>query len=123
MLRYSNQINGTEWLVVTKMDVLDGLDEIPVCVAYEIDGKKIDTIPADVRGLDAIKPVYKKLKGWKQPTENITRFEDLPQAAREYLRFLEQESGAAIGMVSTGPDRDQTMTLPAFSQALHSLES
>lgn len=123
LLRYSNQINGTEWLVVTKMDVLDGLDEIPVCTGYEIDGKLIDTMPADVRGLESIKPVYTKLKGWKQPTENIAEFDRLPQLARDYLRFLEQESGARIGMVSTGPDRDQTMTLPAFAQALQSLDA
>jgi len=118
LLRYSNQVNGTEWLVVTKMDVLDGLDEIPVCIGYEIDGKRVDTMPADVRGLEAIKPVYTNLKGWKQSTENITEFEQLPKLARDYLRFLEQESGARIGMVSTGPERDQTMTLPAFAQAL-----
>lgn len=123
LLRYSNQINGTEWLVVTKMDVLDGLDEIPVCVGYEIDGKKIDTMPADVRGLESIKPVYTKLKGWRQSTENIANFEQLPQSARDYLHFLERESGARIGMVSTGPDRDQTMTLPAFDQALQSLDA
>lgn len=123
LLRYSNQINGSEWLVVTKMDVLDGLDEIPVCTAYEIDGKRVDTMPADVRGLESIKPIYTKLKGWKQPTENITEFDKLPQLAREYLRFLEQESGARIGMVSTGPDRDQTMTLPAFSHALQSFDA
>jgi adenylosuccinate synthase len=123
LLRYSNQVNGTEWLVVTKMDVLDGLDEIPVCTAYEIDGKRVNTMPADVRGLESIKPVYTKLKGWKQPTENITHFDQLPQLARDYLRFLEQESGARIGMVSTGPDRDQTITLPPFAQALPSLDA
>ena len=122
LLRYSNQVNGTEWLVVTKMDVLDGLDEIPVCTGYEIDGKRVDTMPADVRGLEAIEPIYTKLKGWKQSTENIVDFEKLPQLARDYLRFLEQETGAAIGMVSTGPERDQTMVLPAFAQALQSLE-
>ncbi|HTV05218.1 MAG TPA: adenylosuccinate synthase [Acidobacteriaceae bacterium] len=118
LLRYSNQINGTEWLVVTKMDVLDGLDEIPVCVAYEINGKRTDTMPADVRGLESIKPVYIKLKGWKQPTVDAKEFEDLPKAAQQYLRFLESESGAKIGMVSTGPDRDQTMMLPEFAAAL-----
>lgn len=123
LLRYSNQINGSEWLVVTKMDVLDGLDEIPVCIGYKIDGKLVDTMPADVRGLDSIKPVYTKLKGWKQPTEKITEFNQLPQAARDYLRFLEQESGARIGMVSTGPDREQIMTLPSFDRALQSLEA
>jgi adenylosuccinate synthase len=118
LLRYSNQVNGAEWLVVTKMDVLDELEEIPVCVGYEIDGKVTDQIPADVSGLESIKPVYTKLKGWREATEGITDFERLPAAAREYLRFQERESGAKIGMVSTGPDRDQTMVLPEFAAAL-----
>ena len=77
-LRYSNQVNGAEWLVVTKMDVLDELEEIPICVGYEIDGKVTDEIPADVHGLEAIKPVYTRLKGWQQSTEGITDFEKLP---------------------------------------------
>ncbi|MFP5250419.1 MAG: adenylosuccinate synthetase, partial [Acidobacteriota bacterium] len=117
-LRYSNQINGAEWLVVTKLDVLDELDQIPVCVGYEIDGKVSDEMPADVRGLESIKPRYTTLKGWRQSTEGITEFDKLPQAARDYLRFQERESGARIGMVSTGPDRDQTMLLPEFAEAL-----
>jgi adenylosuccinate synthase len=123
LLRYSNTINGTEWLVVTKLDVLDGLEEIPVCTGYEIDGKKVDTMPADVRGLESIKPVYTKVKGWTEPTENVSEWDNLPRQAQEYLRFLERESGAKIGMVSTGPDREQTMTLPQFAGALRELEA
>ncbi len=118
LLRYSNQVNGAEWLVVTKMDVLDELDEIPICIGYEIDGKVTDEIPADVHGLGMIKPRYTTLKGWRESTESITHFEKLPKAAQEYLRFQERESGARIGMVSTGPDRDQTMVLPDFAAAL-----
>ncbi len=118
LLRYSNMINGTEWLVVTKMDVMDECDEIPVCTGYKINGKLTDVIPADMRGFNAIEPVYTKLKGWKSSTEGITEFDKLPQLAQDYLHFLEKESGAKIGMVSTGPDRDQTMTLPAFDEAL-----
>jgi adenylosuccinate synthase len=123
LLRYSNQVNGTEWLVVTKMDVLDGLEEIPVCTGYEINGKKVDTMPADIRGLDSIKPVYVKHKGWKDSTEGITEFDKLPKPAQDYLRFLEKESGAKIGMVSTGPDREQTMLLPEFAEALKGMEA
>ncbi|UWZ85949.1 adenylosuccinate synthase [Occallatibacter riparius] len=118
LLRYSNQVNGAEWLVITKMDVLDELAEIPICVGYQIDGKVTDEVPADVQGLERIKPVYTKLKGWQSSTEGITNFDKLPAAAREYLRFQERESGAKIGMVSTGPDRDQTMLLPEFAAAL-----
>jgi len=118
LLRYSNQVNGAEWLVVTKMDVLDELAEIPICVGYQLDGKVSDEIPADVQGLERIKPVYTTLKGWRTSTEGITDFEKLPKAAQEYLRFQERESGAKIGMVSTGPDREQTMVLPEFAAAL-----
>jgi adenylosuccinate synthase len=123
LLRYSNQVNGAEWLVVTKLDVLDELEEIPVCIGYEIGGKVTDEIPADVRGFELIKPRYTTLKGWRQSTEGITDFDRLPAAAREYLRFQERESGARIGMISTGPDRDQTMLLPEFAQALDSLHA
>ena len=121
LLRYSNQVNGAEWLVVTKMDVLDELDEIPICVGYQVDGKVSDEIPADVQGLERVKPVYTKLKGWRTSTEGITDFEKLPKAAQEYLRFQERESGAKIGMVSTGPDREQTMILPEFAAALNEI--
>jgi adenylosuccinate synthase len=118
LLRYSNMINGTEWLVVTKMDVMDECVEIPVCTGYKIDGKLTDTIPADMRGFESIQPIYTTLKGWNCNTEGITEFDKLPQLAQDYLHFLEKESNAKIGMVSTGPDRDQTMTLPAFAEAL-----
>jgi adenylosuccinate synthase len=123
LLRYSNQVNGAEWLVVTKLDVLDELEEIPICVGYEIDGKITDEIPADVRGLEAIKPQYTTLKGWRQSTEGITEFDRLPRAAQEYLAFQERESGAKIGMVSTGPDRGQTIVLPEFAAELKSITS
>jgi adenylosuccinate synthase len=118
LLRYSSEINGTEWLVVTKLDVLDSLAEIPICTVYRRGGRLSDTIPADVSGFDEIEPVYTKLEGWQSSTEGITDFEQLPKAAQTYLRFLEAESGARIGMVSTGPDREQTMILPGFSAAL-----
>ncbi len=123
LLRYSNQVNGAEWLVVTKLDVLDTLEEIPICVGYEINGKKTDEIPADVQGLEQIKPIYTKLKGWGTSTEGIATFDKLPQAAQDYLRFQEKESGAKIAMVSTGPDRNQTMLLPEFAAALDAMRA
>ncbi len=114
LLRYSNMINGTEWLVVTKMDVMDECAEIPVCTAYEIDGKQTDVIPADIRGFKSIKPIYTTLKGWNCSTEGITEYAQLPQLAKDYLTFIEQESAAKIGVISTGPDRAQTINLPEF---------
>jgi adenylosuccinate synthase len=101
--------------------VLDEFDEIPVCTGYKINGKLIDTMPADVRGLESIECVYTRLKGWRESTEGITEFDKLPKPAQDYLRFLEKESGAKTGMVSTGPDRDQTMLLPEFAAALNEL--
>ena len=118
LLRYSNMINGTEWLVVTKMDVMDECVEIPVCTGYKVNGKVTDVIPADMPGFGAIQPVYTTLKGWESSTEGITEFDRLPKLAQDYLKFLEKESGAKIGMVSTGPDRDQTMLLPEFGAML-----
>jgi adenylosuccinate synthase len=123
LLRYSNLVNGAEWLVVTKLDVLDELEEIPICVGYDLDGKVSDEIPADVQGLERIKPVYTTLKGWRTSTEGVTEFDKLPKAAQEYLRFQERESGAKIGMVSTGPDREQTMLLPEFASALDDIHA
>jgi len=120
LLRYSNQVNGTEWLVVTKLDVLDDLAEIPIGVGYKIGGRTTDEIPADVEGLESIEPVYTTMKGWRESTAGITEFDRLPHAAQEYLRFQERESGARVGMVSTGPDRNQTMLLPQFADALDS---
>jgi adenylosuccinate synthase len=123
LLRYSSEINGTEWLVVTKLDVLDSLAEIPICTGYRIGGRSLDTIPADVSGFEEIEPVYTGLEGWQTSTEGITEFEQLPPTAQKYLRFLEAESGARIGMVSTGPDREQTMILPGFADALEWMHS
>jgi len=123
LLRYSNQINGTEWLVVTKMDVLDELDQIPVCTGYEIEGEKCESLPADIRGIESIRPVYTRLKGWKASTEGVRAFDDLPSLAQDYLRFMERESGAKIGIVSTGPDRDQTLELPEFREAMRRIAS
>ena len=107
-------INGTEWLVITKLDVLDTLPEIPVCTHYRIDGKETDTIPADVRSFGQLEPVYTAFPGWQTSTECISSFDKLPAQAQSYLRFLEKESGAKIGMISTGPERHQTFSAGAF---------
>ena len=121
LLRYAGMINGISWLVVTKLDVLDEMAEIPVCVGYKINGRATDEIPAHASGYDAIECVYREMPGWRTPTQGITRMEDLPTAAREYLTFLEKESGARVGMVSTGPGREQTMVVDGFAAELREL--
>jgi len=121
LLRYAGMINGISWLVVTKLDVLDELAEIPVCVGYKLDGKKIDEVPAQDSGFGKLECIYKTMPGWRTSTQGITKREKLPKAAREYLAFVEKESGARIGMISTGPGREQTIFLDEFSTALGAL--
>jgi adenylosuccinate synthase len=118
LLRYSNMINGTEWLVVTKLDVLDELEKVPVCVGYNVDGKRADEIPAQDSGYKKLEPVYEYFPGWQTPTVGIVEHDKLPQKAQDYLRFVQKESGAKIGMVSTGPDRDQTIWVDEFTAVL-----
>ena len=121
LLRYSNMINGTGWLVVTKLDVLDDLAEIPVCVGYKIDGKQTEEIPAQVSGFETIEPVYTTLPGWQSQTYGIDKYDALPVNAKNYLSFIEKQTNAHVGIVSTGPDREQTMFIDAFSTALETI--
>ena len=112
LLRYTAEVNGFDSLIITKLDVLDDLDEVPVCVAYQVDGKVIGYMPASTRAMEAIKPVFERLPGWKQKTQGITCPDDLPQRAKDYLKFLEEKTGVEIGSVSNGPERRETMILP-----------
>jgi adenylosuccinate synthase len=109
LIRYTAAINGFDSMVVTKLDVLDELDEIPVCVAYRIDGVKTCDIPATSRELSKAEPVYERLPGWKTSTCGISEWDKLPAAAREYLLFLERQSGVEVGCISTGPERNETV--------------
>ena len=122
LLRYSGMINGTSWLVVTKLDVLDEFAEIPVCVSYKIKGKQSEEIPAAASGWEDIECVYKNLSGWQTATQGIREFSKLPRAAREYLAFIEKEAGAPIGLVSTGPGRDETIVVDEFAEELQALD-
>jgi len=121
LLRYSGMINGTSWLVVTKLDVLDELQEIPVCVAYKVNGKASSEVPAEASGWDKIECVYRKMPGWRTATQGITQLSKLPKAAREYLSFVERETGSHIGMVSTGPGREETIFTDEFAAELQAL--
>ncbi len=109
LLRYTAEVNGFDSLIMTKLDVLDELEEVPVCVAYEVDGKVITHMPASTRRMDVIKPIFERLAGWKQSTRAATTFDELPQKAQEYLQFLEGKTGIEIGSVSVGPERNETM--------------
>ncbi|HKB08674.1 MAG TPA: adenylosuccinate synthase [Candidatus Polarisedimenticolia bacterium] len=107
--RYSVTINQIECMALTLFDVLDDLEEIPVCVAYEHLDRRIDVLPADPAVLKACRPVYERLPGWNRDTSKVRRFEELPQAARNYVRRLEEIVGCEIGIVSTSPQRDGTI--------------
>ena len=119
LLRYSVMINGISWLVVTKLDVLDELAEIPICIGYKIDGKTVAEIPAQDSGFAKIEPIYENMPGWRTSTQGITQLEKLPKAARDYLNFVEKQTQARVGMISTGPDRDQTMMVDEFASELN----
>jgi adenylosuccinate synthase len=109
LLRYTAMINGFDSMVVTKLDVLDHLAEIPVCTQYRLCGAVLDGMPATAREIAAIEPVYERFPGWNEPTVGISRFEDLPTKARKYLDFLESKTGVEVGCISTGPERNQTI--------------
>ena len=107
--RYAATISGFTSVALTKLDVLDALDEIKVCTGYRLDGREQESFPAVSQDLRRIEPTYAKLPGWNTSTEGITRMEDLPAKARSYIEFLSREIGVEIGLVSTGPERDQTI--------------
>jgi adenylosuccinate synthase len=109
--RYAAGINGLDALVITKLDILDPLAEIPVGVSYELDGKAISGFPAQTELLERVKVCYRTMPGWQQPTFGIKEYEKLPVKAQDYLKFLADQVGVPIIMVSTGPGREQTIWL------------
>jgi adenylosuccinate synthase len=109
LMRYAAMINGFDSLVVTKLDVLDEMEKVPVCVGYRANGKDVDSMPATIKGMSALEPVYECLPGWQVPTFGISSYDELPARARDYVEFLEKQSGVEVGCISTGPERNQTI--------------
>lgn len=107
--RYAAEINGFTSVALTKLDVLDTLDEIKVCTGYRLDGRTLDHFPAVSQDLRRVEPVYETLPGWKTSTEGVAEMKELPAAARDYVDFLSDQIGVSIGLVSTGPERAQTI--------------
>lgn len=105
--RYASRLNGCDELAVMKLDVLDGFDEVKVCVAYEIDGKRVEHFPHDIQNA---KPIYKSFKGWSG-SKGVRRFEDLPLEAREYIKAIEEITKTKVGLISTSPEREDTIRL------------
>jgi adenylosuccinate synthase len=111
LLRRSFELNGVDGMCIMKLDVLDGMDEIRVATHYEVDGERVDRIPTGAEAVGKCMPVYEALPGWKESTVGVRRLEGLPAKARAYLARLETLTATPIAMVSTGPDRDDTILL------------
>jgi len=111
-IRRAIQINSLSGFCMTKLDVLDGLKEVKVCVAYEMpDGRRVETTPLAADSWDGIKPIYEVMPGWSESTFGVTEYDKLPEAARNYIKRVEELTGAPIDIISTGPDRRETMIL------------
>ena len=107
-LRYACHVNSIDSLVLTHLDVYDDMDEIEACVAYEIDGELVTDFPTSIPALNKAKPVLQKFKGWKQSIKELSKYSKLPKEAKEYVDFIEDYTGTKVGIVSVGPDRNQT---------------
>jgi adenylosuccinate synthase len=103
--RYACRLNGCDDVAIMKLDVLDGFEKIKVCVAYEVDGKRVETMPSD---LENITPIYEELPGWESVV-GVREWDKLPKTAQAYIRYLEKVMGAKVGLISTSPDRNDTI--------------
>ena len=109
--RYSAMVNGVDFWAMTKLDVLDGFETLRICTAYECDGKRYENVPASVRVLEKCTPVYEEMPGWQSRTDNISRYEDLPQKAKDYVERLCELTGVKLGILSVGPKRASTLRI------------
>jgi adenylosuccinate synthase len=109
LLKRSAQVNGLTGLCITKLDVLDGLKDLQLCVGYELDGERTDILPMGADEIERCLPIYETLPGWSEPTVGVTDYDKLPVNARLYLQRIEQVTGVPIDIVSTSPDRDHTI--------------
>ena len=111
LVRQTIKISGINGIALTKLDVLDELDEIKMCIGYELRGKKIDYLPAAVEDQLQVKPLYKSFKGWKTSTRGIKSFKDLPKNAQEYIKSLEKFVETKVASISTSPERRDTILI------------
>ena len=111
LLKRSAQVNGLSGLCITKLDVLDGIEELKLCTGYQLDGEVIDILPMGADDIARCTPIYESMPGWSQSTVGVTDYNKLPPAAQRYLRRIEDVTGVPIDMISTSPDRDHTILL------------
>ena len=112
--RYAVRINGLTDFFLTKLDVLTGWEKIPVCVAYEIDGKRVEEVPSSQSDFHHAKPIYEYLPGWSEDISRARKLSDLPVNAQKYVKFLEEISGASMSAIGVGPGRDETIVVREF---------
>jgi adenylosuccinate synthase len=112
LLRYTAAINGFDSLVITKLDVLDELESIPVCTGYRLGALEVAEMPPTVAVIEKLEPVYESVPGWRAATFGVSSYDDLPGKAKDYLAFLESRTGVEVGCISTGPERNQTIVRP-----------
>jgi len=117
LLKRSAQVNGLTGLCITKLDVLDGLQELQLCIGYELDGERIDLLPMGADEIARCVPVYETMPGWSESTVGVTVYDQLPQNARNYLERITAVTGVPIAMISTSPDRDHTILMAHPYQA------
>jgi adenylosuccinate synthase len=110
-LRYTSRLSGVDEIAVMLLDVLSGLDELNICTAYEIDGQQSSRFPSHVDDLRRAKPIYEALPGWKEEITTCRAYDELPANAKAYLRRISELVGRPVGMVSVGPERDQTIVV------------
>lgn len=111
VVKYAGQLSGIDYMAVTRLDILDSFDEIKMCVAYEVDGKILNEIPASLKILAKVKPIYETFAGWKTDISKIRNYDELPENAKKYLERMAQVTKIELGIVSVGPNRDQTIVL------------
>ena len=112
--RYATRVNGLTDFFLTKLDVLTGWEKIPVCVAYEVEGKRVNEVPASQSDFHHAKPVYEYLPGWSEDISGARKLSNLPKNAQNYVKFLEEASGAPISAIGVGPGRDETISIREF---------
>jgi adenylosuccinate synthase len=111
MVRQAVKVNGIHGIALTKLDVLDGMDEIKICVGYRLNGKEIDYYPASQKDQAEVEPVYEIMEGWRESTQGARTWDELPAAAVKYVRHIEELIGAHVSMLSTSPERDDTILM------------
>jgi adenylosuccinate synthase len=111
LVRQSVAINGIDGIALTKLDVLDGFDELKICVGYDLNGKRVDYLPAGLKAQSALKPIYETMEGWSQSTQGARSWKDLPGEAIKYVRRIEELIGAPVALLSTSPEREDTILM------------